>query len=98
MYHAGLGEGTLCACGPALAAVTVGTSWIPRQVDLGVCAKATDEEGQRRRASRGVFQPRGEKNRQKLKQSQFIKYRKERGAGRAHGEERNEARSPGRGH
>lgn len=62
MYHAGLVEGTVCACGPALAAVTVRTSWAARQVDLDVCAKGRDEEGQRRRASRGVFQPRGEKN------------------------------------
>lgn len=37
-------------------------------------------------------------NRQKLKQPQSIKYRKESGAGRARGEERKEARSPGRGH
>lgn len=36
--RAGLGEGTICASGPALAAVTVGTSRPRRQVDLGICA------------------------------------------------------------
>lgn len=35
---AGLGEGTVCASGPARAAVTVGTSRPRRQVDLGIWA------------------------------------------------------------
>lgn len=43
--HPGLGEGTICACGPALVAVTVGTSRARRQVDLGI---SEDREQMRR--------------------------------------------------
>lgn len=47
--HAGLGEGTICACGPALAAVTAGTSRARRQVDLGIC-----EDREQARRGRGA--------------------------------------------
>lgn len=47
--QAGLGEGTICACGPALAAVTVGTSRARRQVDLGTC-----EDREQTRRGRGA--------------------------------------------